>query len=48
MYLGLLKCFTCTLGGNNLLFVQSEQADAQQLFAVAGISCHPVIFLSPC
>lgn len=29
MYLDLLKCFTGTLGGNNLSFVQSEQADAQ-------------------
>ena len=29
LYLGLLKRFTGTLGGNNLLFVQSEQAYAQ-------------------
>lgn len=30
LYLGLLKRFTDTLGANNLLFVQSEQADAQR------------------
>lgn len=29
LYLGLLKHFTGTLGANKLLFVQSEQADAQ-------------------
>jgi len=29
LYLGLLKHFTGTPGGNDVLFVQSEQADAQ-------------------
>lgn len=32
--LGLLKRFTGTLRGNNLLFVQSEQADAQHNYSL--------------